>query len=116
MLRNRLFNQIRIISKYLSELKSNQFYNEASIYAIESYIKFFSFITKNFKDIDESNYQKLYLSINQYVIPNLRYIERSSTSNVPWSLISNLDKILKTEFGDKYFLLYRPQWRFNYSV
>lgn len=116
MLKNKLFSQITIIINFLNELKSTQFYNRASYLAIESYQAFFLFIKDNFSEIDRSTYKSLYLYINQIIVPNLRYIERSSTSNVPWSLISNLDKILKTEFGEEYFLLYRPQWRYNYSV
>jgi hypothetical protein len=49
-------------------------------------------------------------------MPRIRFIQRAKTRNIPWSLVANLDELLKNEFGDKCFLLYRPQWNFNYSV
>ncbi len=116
MLKNKLFNQIVNIKKFVESLNSIQFYNEASYLAIDGYKRFFTFIYDNFDYLEKSNYQTLYLRINQFIVPNLRFIERSTTNNVPWSLISNLDKVLKKEFGNDYYLLYRPQWRFNYSV
>lgn len=116
MIKNELFRKIIGIDNYLEKIKSYDYFNSTSYVAIENYKIFISFLNDNYKEIDESTYQTLYSIINVELIPTLRYIERSSTPNVPWSLIPNLDKILKNEFGEDYLLLFRPQWRFNYSV
>jgi hypothetical protein len=116
MLRNKLYSQILNVRNYIVDLKSIKFYNKASSLAISSYETFFSFLLDNFDQLEEFHYHEMYLELYNNVIPDLRYIERSSTNNIPWSFISNLDKILKEELSDEYYLLYRPQWKFNYSV
>jgi hypothetical protein len=74
------------------------------------------YLIDNFSSIDALNYQRLYILLNDHVIPDIRYVQRTKTRNIPWSLVSNLDEILKKEFGDNYLLLFRHQVQFNFSV
>lgn len=116
ILENKLFRQITILNDYLNEIKTVDFITKSSKIGIDSYKKFAKYLLDNFNDIDEStqNTSLGLLSIN--FIPIVRYIERASTTNIPWSIIPYLDKILKNEFNENYHLIFRPQWHFNYTV
>jgi hypothetical protein len=116
MIKNKLYRRIIGLANYIQELGGYDYYNKASIDAINDYKTFIQYLKDNFDKIDDIYYTKLYRLINIHIIPNIRYIQRTETKNIPWSLISNLDEILKNELGDDCWLLFRPQWHFNYSV
>jgi hypothetical protein len=116
MLKNKLYRRIIGLFDFIEEMDDDDYFNNASNIAIENYKIFVKYFIDHFSDIDTLNYERLYLLINEYVIPNIRYVQRAKTRNIPWSLVSNLDEMLKKEFGNEYLLLFRPQWQFNFSV
>jgi hypothetical protein len=116
MTKNKLYRRIIGLADFIQELGKYDYYNKASNIAIQDYNKLIQYFKDNFEKIDAIHYDKLYRLINGHIIPNIRYIQRTETKNIPWSLISNLDEILKNELGDNCWLLFRPQWHFNYSV
>jgi hypothetical protein len=116
MLKNKLYRKIVGLHDFISELEGDDYYNAASNKALKNYGKAIGYLKERFNELEETNYRSLYVSININVIPRLRFIQRAKTRNIPWSLISNLDELLKNEIGDNCFLLLRPQWNFNYSV
>ena len=116
MIKNQLFRNLKTIKKHLNDIQTYEYFNEASHIAIDFYQKAVNFLGDDFDEIEESLYQNLFIYLNSHFIPSLRYIQRSSTTNIPWSLIPSLNIILKKEFGEDYYLLFRPQWSFNFSV
>jgi hypothetical protein len=116
MTKNKLYRRIIGLADFIQELGKYDYYNKASNIAIQDYDKFVQYFKDNIDKIDAIHYDKLYRLINSHIIPNIRYIQRTETKNIPWSLISNLDEILKNELGNDCWLLFRPQWHFNYSV
>ena len=116
MTKNKLYRRIIGLADFIQELGKYDYYNKASNIAIQDYNKLIQYFKDNIDKIDVIHYDKLYRLINCHIIPNIRYIQRAETKNIPWSLISNLDEILKKELGENCWLLFRPQWHFNYSV
>jgi hypothetical protein len=116
MLKNKLYRRIIGLFDFIEEMDDDDYFNSASNVAIENYKILVEYFIEHFPDIDAIDYQRLYLLINKYIIPDLRYVQRAKTRNIPWSLVSNLDEMLKREFGNDYLLLFRPQWQFNFSV
>lgn len=106
---------IRILG-YLEKIDANDYYSISSTKAIESFKKFILFFIENFENLSPNSYSTLNISLAKDIIPYIRYIERSQTENIPWSIIHSLEQLLQTIRGDKYFFLLRPQWNFNYSV
>jgi hypothetical protein len=101
---------------FIVDLEGNDYFNNASNAALNNFRIAVEYLIDNFKKLDEVHYAQLNIKISMNIMPQIRFIQRSKTRNIPWSLIANLDELLKNEFGDKCFLLYRPQWHFNYSV
>jgi hypothetical protein len=116
MTKNKLYRRIIGLADFIQELGKYDYYNNVSNIAIEDYNKLIQYLKVNIDKMDAIHYGKLYRLINSQIIPNIRYIQRTETKNIPWSLISNLDEILKNELGNDCWLLFRPQWHFNYSV
>jgi hypothetical protein len=116
MLKNKLYRRIIGLFDFIEEMDDDDYFNNASNIAIENYKILVNYFINHFSDIDAINYERLYLLINKYVIPDIRYVQRAKTRNIPWSLVSNLDEMLKKEFGNDYLLLFHPQWQFNFSV
>jgi hypothetical protein len=116
MTKNKLYRRIIGLADYIQELGKYDYYNEASNIAIKDYNVLVQYLKDNIDKINAIHYGKLYRLINIHIIPNIRYIQRTETKNIPWSLVSNLDEILKNELGNNCWLLFRPQWNFNYSV
>jgi hypothetical protein len=116
MIRNKLYRKLIGISDYIDKLYYQDYFNNASEIAISSYKIFIKYLIEHFDLIEVSFYNKLYRYIILNYIPDLRYVQRANTSNIPWSLVPNLDEILKNELGNDCMLLFRPQWKFNYSV
>jgi hypothetical protein len=115
-LKNKLYRRIIGLFDFIIDLEDNDYFNNASNIAIKNYKIMIKYFIDHFSDIDTMDYQRLYLLINKQIIPDIRYVQRAKTRNIPWSLVSNLDEMLKKEFGRNYLLLFRPQWRFNFSV
>jgi hypothetical protein len=115
-LKNKLYRRIIGLFDFIDELDDNDYFNNASNIAIKNYRTMVKYFIDHFSEIDMINYQRLYLLINKRIIPDIRYVQRAKTRNIPWSLVSNLDEMLKEEFGKDYLLLFRPQWQFNFSV
>lgn len=46
---------------------------------------------------------------------HLRYIERATTTQTPWSLVRSLEKVAEQLHRGSCFVI-RPQWRYNYSL
>ena len=116
MLKNKLYRRITGLYDFIEELEDDDYYNKASNKALKSFSIAIKYLKDNFSKIEEIHYSTLYRTINAEIIPRIRLIQRAKTRDVPWSLISNLDELLKNAFGDECFLVYRPQWHFNYSV
>ena len=116
MIRNKLYRKLIGLSDYIEKLFDQDYFNNASIKALECYKAFCDYFIKNFDEIDSAIYDDLYYFISIQLLPEMRYVQRTKTSNIPWSLIPNLDEILKNELGSEYMLLFRPQWKYNYSV
>ncbi len=116
MIENKLYRKLISARNYLDEIKTVDFYNQSCVLAIDSYKKFIQYFVDHFGEIEESTYKVLFIFISTRFIPSVRYIERASTANIPWSVIPYLDRMLKEQFGTDYLLLFRPQWHFNYSV
>ena len=116
MTKNKLYRRIIGLADFIDELGEYDYYNEASNIAIKNYSVMIRYMKENIDRVNPAQYVKLYRLLNLHIIPNIRYIQRTETRNIPWSLISNLDEILKTELGKDYWLLFRPQWNFNYAV
>jgi len=116
MTKNKLYRRIIGLYDFINEISEYDYYNRASSIAIENYFVFVQYLKENIDKLEAIHYNKLYKLINGHIIPNIRYIQRTETKNIPWSLISNIDEILKNELGSDCWLLFRPQWHFNYSV
>jgi len=116
MTRNKLYRRIIGLVDFINELDEYDYYNKASNIAIKNYRSLIQYLKENIDKVDAIHYSKLYRLLNTDIIPNIRYVQRAETKNIPWSLVSNLDEILKSELGSDCWLLFRPQWRFNYSV
>jgi hypothetical protein len=116
MLKNKLYRRIIGLFDFIEEMDDDTYFNRASNIAIKNYKTLVKYFIDRFPDINPINYQRLYLLINKRIIPDLRYVQRAKTRNIPWSLVSNLDEMLKKELGEEYLLLFRPQWQFNFSV
>ena len=116
MLKNKLYRKIIGLYDYIEELEEDDYFNKASNIALKSYNNAVKYLKDNFDKLDEIHYVSLYRIINEQIIPKIRLIQRAKTRDIPWSLISNLDELLKNAFDANCFLLYRPQWKFNYCV
>jgi len=116
MAHNKLYRKLVAAKNYLEEIKAVDFSNQSCVIAVESYKAFTQYLIDHFKEIEESSHSTLYINFCTRIIPSIRYVERASTSNIPWSVIPYLDRMLKELFGSEYLLLFRPQWHFNYSV
>ena len=115
-LKNKLYRRIIGLFDFIDELDDNYYFNKASNIAIKNYKTMIEYFIDHFPEINIIDYQRLYLLINRRIIPDIRYVQRAKTRNIPWSLVSNLDEMLKKEFGKDFLLLFRPQWQFNFSV
>jgi hypothetical protein len=116
MLKNKLYRRIKGLFDFIEELDDDDYFNNASNIAIKNYKVLAEYLIQHFSSINALDYQRLYILLNERIIPDIRYVQRTKTRNIPWSLVSNLDEMLKKEFGDDYLLLFRPQWQFNFSV
>jgi hypothetical protein len=116
MLKNTLYRKLVGLYDFIVDLEGNDYFNNASNVALNNFRIAVEYLVKNFRNLDEVHYPQLNITASMNIIPRIRFIQRAKTKNIPWSLIANLDELLKNEFGDKCFLLYRPQWNFNYSV
>ena len=116
MLKNKLYRRITGLDDFIEELEGDDYYNNASNKALRSFGIAVKYLKDNFEKLDEIHHDNLYRTINKDITPIIRLIQRAKTRDIPWSLISNLDELLKNAFGNECFLVYRPQWHFNYSV
>jgi hypothetical protein len=116
MLKNTLYRKLVGLYDFIVYLEGNDYFNNASNVALNNFRIAVEYLIKNFKNLDEVHYPQLNITTSTNIIPRIRFIQRAKTRDIPWSLIANLDELLKNEFGDKCHLLYRPQWNFNYSV
>lgn len=104
------------IQNYIVRLESNDYYSNNSYNFLATLKKFISLVDNNLHEIPEIFYKKLLIFLNHEFVPMLRYVERSQTKHIPWSLIPNLDKIIHELLGEKFFIILRPQWHWNYTV
>lgn len=106
------------IKRYIYKLEANEYYSENNKFYLEIHEKFIDiFLSKNLEEILPSDFFiEFLIFLNHKLIPTLRYVKRSQTKDVPWSLIPNLEKIVNGLLGDNYIILLRPQWNWNYTV
>ena len=83
MIKNKLYRKLISLSHYLFKIGGNDYFNPASIEALDYYKKFIDFIIENFDQMLETAYPHMYISLNRYIIPYVRYIERSNNFNIP---------------------------------
>lgn len=50
------------------------------------------------------------------IAEDLRYAERSRTTQTPWSMVQAVEVFLKAQVGDTYAFILRPQWSYNYGI
>ena len=104
------------LERLLEKLEANEYYSDHS--------KTFLFILKNFtqtlrnhfSNVPPSMHRLLLSLLNFHLIPLVRYVQRSETKEIHWSLIPSLEQIIKKSLGDSYIVVIRPQWHWNYSV
>lgn len=116
MHKNYLYKRIIGFKDHLLKIKTYEYYAPVSYVAIDNFIKFSDYIINHFDEIETSSHIEIYRFFIIKLIPYIRYIQSSSTEDIPWSMIPNLDRVLKNELGEKYFILFRPRWHFNYSM
>jgi len=104
------------IENYINKLESNEYYSDNYKIYLGIHKKFINCLIRNLDKIPTFLYQELLKHLNYEFIPILRYIQRSQTKDIPWSLIPNIEKIINDLLGNNFIILLRPQWHWNYSV
>ncbi|OQB27110.1 MAG: hypothetical protein BWY10_01598 [Chloroflexi bacterium ADurb.Bin180] len=117
MLNNELYRKLVGAKTYLDErIQRADFCSQSCVVAIANYRRFVQYLIDHFSEIEPSIHQSLFVQLSTVFIPSIRYIERASTANIPWSILPYLDQMLRELFGDNHLVLFRPQWNFNYTV
>lgn len=107
---------LEYIKSFINKLDAKEYYSENTSLLIKTISDFIKTLKKNLSKVPESFHRELLQFLNYEFIPIIRYIQRSQTKDVPWSLIPNLEKLIKDILGDNYIIILRPQWHWNYSV
>jgi hypothetical protein len=113
-----IYRTLENIDKFLDKLDSYEYYSDNPQKIISVFKQFINILKENFEAIPDNKefYTTLLQALNYQIIPLLRYISRSQSSDIPWSLIPNIQKIIKELVGDNYLIMIRPQWHWNYGV
>lgn len=114
--KNRLYRKLISVKNHLQKIKELDYFSIVSLKAINSYTVYLNLLIQKFDEIDPSIILKIYSDLHFNISPSIRFLQRSTTDNIPWSMVSCLDELLNEHLGEKYLLLFRPQWNFNYSV
>lgn len=104
------------IENYINKLESNEYYSKNNEIYLAIHKKFINCLIRNLDKIPTFLYQELLKHLNYVFIPILRYIQRSQTKDIPWSLIPNIEKIINDLLGNNFIILVRPKWHWDYSV
>ena len=104
------------IENFVNKLESNEYYSDNYKIYLGIHKEFINCLIKNLDKIPTFLYQELLKHLNYEFIPILRYIQRSQTKDIPWSLIPNIERIINDLLGNNFIILLRPQWHWNYSV
>jgi hypothetical protein len=64
---------------------------------------------------DFENEVKLAVRALEALGSHLRFVERATTQQTPWSLVQPLERISEQLYPDSCFVI-RPQWHYNYSI
>ena len=83
MTKNILYRRIIGLVDFIDELGEYDYYNEASNIAIKNYSIMVRYMKKNIDRINPAQYLTLYRLFNMHIIPNIRYIQRTETRNIP---------------------------------
>jgi hypothetical protein len=104
------------LERLFEKLESQEYYSANSKKFIETLKEFTRVLQENFDLIPPQNHADMLTILNHKVIPLVRYVQRSETKEVPWSIIPNFEEIIKKSLGDNYIIIIRPQWHWNYAV
>lgn len=112
---------IILVEDYLNILDSYEYYSEHPKNFIKILKSFLNNHIKTYKvDIPDKPHFRIELLhfLKRYFIPILRYLQRAQTRHIPWSLVSNLEEIIKQlKIIDKeLIIIIRPQWHWGYSI
>ncbi len=113
-----IYRSFSKINKYVRKLESYEYYSDSPTQFIGILKEVVLNLEKYFSKIPETKkfQQSLLQTLNYSFIPILRYIHRSQTRSIPWSLIPNIEQIIKKLLGEEYLILIRPQWHWNFSL
>lgn len=117
-LRNEINRSFSKITKFLDRLSALDYYSDNSLKLIGVFKVFIQTLENNLYQIPEEEfwYKTLLSSLNYKITPFIRYVQRSQTNSIPWSILPSFETMVKEILGNNYFLLIRPQWNWNYSV
>lgn len=109
---------LKFIKDFSLKLKSYEFYSESPNKFLDIIINFIETLQLILEDLPPRKflYEYFLKTLNYEIIPLLRYIKSSQTKYIPWSIISNYDKIIHNLFEKNFIVIFRPQWKFNYSI
>ena len=115
-LRQELQRTVINLDRLFKKLDAQEYYSANSKKFLETLKEFSRVLQDNFDLIPPQNHADMLTLLNHKVIPLVRYVQRSETKEVPWSLIPNFEEIVKKSLGDNYVIIIRPQWHWNYAV
>jgi len=111
-----IFRVLSKIQHYIKKLEAKEYYSKNNIVCLNIHKQFINALYDNVNEIKPKFYEQLLRYINYEYIQQLRYIQRSQTKEVPWSIIPNFEKIINNLLGDNYIFILRPQWKWNYKI
>lgn len=115
-LQHQLYRKLVALSDRFGEISSYDYYGSGSQVAIDSFRDCVRYFVSHYQELSLPSIETLHeLLLNEFV-PMLRYIQRSATSNVPWSIIPYLESTIRSELGEDYLIVFRPQWNYNFTV
>ncbi|MBC8390766.1 MAG: hypothetical protein H8E13_22285 [Actinobacteria bacterium] len=110
------------IKNFIEKLEAHEYYSKNSgifLVIINQFIDILQnkLAPQNSDDkIPLSQLNNVLSDLNYNFIPILRYIRRSQTKDIPWSLVPHIEEFIYNLLGENYIILIRPQWHWNYSV
>lgn len=111
-----IYSKILKLEKYIHILKSRHYSNNSPIRLADDLEKILSIIRKNIDAILDVHLQEVSSFLDSDFLQLCSFIEKSSPSYIPWSLIPDLEEITRKLISSNEIVIIRSNNYFNYSI
>lgn len=111
-----IYSKLQKLIKYLQVLKSRHYSNETPVRLITDLQKLLQVVEKNLDSVLSVHLPQLNNFLENDFLMLCSFIEKSTPSYVPWSLIAELEEISKELISPNESVIIRAENNFNYSI